>query len=356
MRFIQIIVLLTILGVIAFYVMEGKDSTIENLTTGSVSVAKEKFTLLEAKEVTPKLQKKTPLEGDLFQWIGKSSEQLQEQLGQPKRKDPSAYDYTWWVYTDEANQYIQFGVMEGEVKTLFATGSKLGSKPFVINKSYAEINTKYPFEEQINYSENFASYTFKLNEDDLKMRPLIKVTDDLFVQAYFDTFTEKLSSIRVLTADILLLHRPYELEYRGQIPERPNLDDKQWLKIEEGMERQIFEITNVIRHQYKKSVLKWDESVSQVALKHSKDMEINNYFSHYSQNGNGLKERLAEKEVFYTAAGENIAAQYPDAPAALEGWLNSEGHRQALLKEEYTHLGVGVYRLYFTQNFLAKPL
>ncbi|WP_060680378.1 CAP domain-containing protein [Virgibacillus halodenitrificans] len=356
MRFIQITVILTILAVIVFYVMEGKDAPGEKLITESVRITKEKSTLLKAKEGTPNMQKEIPLEGDLFQWVGKGTDQLQEQFGEPKRKDPSAYDYTWWVYTDDSSQYIQFGVLGEEVKTIYATGSELGSKPFVINQTYDEINKKYPFEEHVNYSENFASYTFKLNEDDLKMRPLIKVDDDIFVQAYFDTFTEKLSSIRVLTADILLLHRPYELEYRGQIPERPILNNRQWLKIEEGMERQIFEITNVLRHQYNKSVLKWDESVSQVALKHSKDMEVNKYFSHYSQNGNGLKERLAEKEVFYTAAGENIAAQYPDAPAAIEGWLNSEGHRQALLKEEYTHLGVGVYRLYFTQNFLAKPL
>ncbi|MFB4475823.1 CAP domain-containing protein, partial [Oceanobacillus caeni] len=32
----------------------------------------------------------------------------------------------------------------------------------------------------------------------------------------------------------------------------------------------------------------------------------------------------------------------------------SEGHREALLSEDYTHIGVGVYRLYYTQNFLAQ--
>lgn len=69
----------------------------------------------------------------------------------------------------------------------------------------------------------------------------------------------------------------------------------------------------------------------------------------------GLKERLASEEVYYLAAGENIAAQYPDAPAAMQGWLNSKGHREALLEDDYTHLGVGVYHFYYTQNFLQKP-
>jgi Uncharacterized protein with SCP/PR1 domains len=40
--------------------------------------------------------------------------------------------------------------------------------------------------------------------------------------------------------------------------------------------------------------------------------------------------------------------------AVMEGWLNSEGHRETLLNEQYNYLGVGVHRLYYTQNFLLK--
>ncbi|MDY0396277.1 CAP domain-containing protein [Virgibacillus halophilus] len=40
----------------------------------------------------------------------------------------------------------------------------------------------------------------------------------------------------------------------------------------------------------------------------------------------------------------------------MQGWLNSKGHREALLNKDYTNLGVGVYKFYYTQNFLAKPM
>ncbi|MGK0698226.1 CAP domain-containing protein [Priestia flexa] len=52
-------------------------------------------------------------------------------------------------------------------------------------------------------------------------------------------------------------------------------------------------------------------------------------------------------------AGENIASNYTDGPAAVEGWLNSEGHRKALLNNDFTHLGVGVYEKFYTQNFIT---
>ena len=77
-------------------------------------------------------------------------------------------------------------------------------------------------------------------------------------------------------------------------------------------------------------------------------------FSHISEKSGELKDRLEANEVIYQIAGENIAANYLDAPAVIEGWLNSKGHRESLLNEEFTHLGVGVYKKHYTQNFIGK--
>jgi uncharacterized protein YkwD len=77
-------------------------------------------------------------------------------------------------------------------------------------------------------------------------------------------------------------------------------------------------------------------------------------FSHTSEKFGELSDRLDVGDVFYQLAGENIAANYIDGPAVVEGWLNSKGHRETLLNKEYTHLGVGVYHKYFTQNFIQK--
>lgn len=42
------------------------------------------------------------------------------------------------------------------------------------------------------------------------------------------------------------------------------------------------------------------------------------------------------------------------AQPAVEGWLNSKGHRENLLDGSYTYMGAGTYRKYYTQNFIIK--
>ena len=91
-----------------------------------------------------------------------------------------------------------------------------------------------------------------------------------------------------------------------------------------------------------------------VAIGHSKDMKDNNYFSHDSPTLGTLGDRLQRGKVGFQLAGENIAAQHSDGVAALQGWLNSEGHRKNLLNEQFTGLGVGVYDKFYTQNFIRK--
>ncbi|HIS28205.1 MAG TPA: CAP domain-containing protein [Candidatus Avamphibacillus intestinigallinarum] len=295
------------------------------------------------------------VKGKLYDWIDKSSDELKEELGEPKRKDESAYGYTWWIYGNEKNQYIQFGIENHKIETIYAIGEDISTAPFTIGTSYNSLKNDYDFKKDVSYQKGISNYTFHLKEEDLKMRPLVKINQELYAQLYFDTFTKKLSSIRLLSANVLLKQRPYEVEYRGKLEKEKEFTETQWKEIQNGMKKQIFDITNIMRTSHELNPLQWDEETSKVAFAHSKDMENNQYFSHYGLDGTGLKERLGKKKIAYVAAGENIAAQYPDAPAAMEGWLNSEGHRQALLNKDYTHLGVGVYQFYYTQNFIKKP-
>ncbi|RDW17947.1 CAP domain-containing protein [Oceanobacillus chungangensis] len=358
MKFIRSLIFITIIAFIAFYILEEKNLLPNDAIDSVGSVAKEKTNTMRNK-VPPEYDEKQselPIEGDLYGWVGGSIERLIDKYGEPIRRDTSAYGYEWWVYTDYQTNYIQFGIKNNQIETIYATGNSLTDERASVGQSFTSLDEKFSFNNEVSFNEGFSTYTFKLTNDELKMRPLVKLNDNVFAQFYFDTFTNQLSSIRVLTADILLKHRPYQLHYRGDLPEEPHLTVGEWEKIEAGMEQQVFDITNVFRDQQGLEPLQWDVPVAEVAFSHSKDMEENNYFSHDSLNGDGLKERLAVEEVIYVAAGENIAAEYTDAPAAMEGWLNSEGHREALFNKEYTHLGVGVYKLYYTQNFLAKPL
>jgi uncharacterized protein YkwD len=85
--------------------------------------------------------------------------------------------------------------------------------------------------------------------------------------------------------------------------------------------------------------------------------EIATTFAHERPDGRETFTVLAEYGVSYIYAGENIAYGYPTAAAVMEGWMNSTGHRANILKNSFTHIGVGVYEksgtLYCVQLFIG---
>lgn len=283
--------------------------------------------------------------------LGKDIDSLKTVLGEPTRVDLSAYGFHWWLFNNEPNQYIQAGVVNGKVVTAYGIGSSVNVQPFKIGQHIEEIFSMNVIEPDVTFEYNGSSYKFELSEQDMNTRPIIKM-GEYFVQLYIDKFTSSVSSIRYMDKETIVKQRPYEMVYRGSLIEPPVLSEGDWIRIEAGLEKQILDITNAIRVRHELPTLEWDEKTAEVAYSHSKDMAIEDYFSHESDQYGDLSERLKAAEILYQLAGENIAANYTDGPAVVEGWLNSESHREALLNEEFTHLGVGVYQRHYTQNFL----
>ena len=97
------------------------------------------------------------------------------------------------------------------------------------------------------------------------------------------------------------------------------------------------------------------------ARKHSKDMAVNNFFSH-TGTGNTLPwDRMKLAGYTYNAAGENIAANQDSAAAVMASWMNSTGHCNNIMNGSFKKLGVGyyyrasgaAYKHYWTQDFGA---
>lgn len=352
MRFFFRVIIILLMITCYYVMMNDKMTNYNRQTKDNLFVSESKKSLqLKTNYVSERVDEHL----SLSQMIHQRAEDLMDEFGEPFRKDLTPYGYIWWVYHHEGS-YYQFGINEEDtIETIYARNIDIPLAGLEHIYNYDEVKEQLAFKNTIHFQDELSSYTFNLTNEDIKYRPLVHIDEDVFMQLYFDQFTHELSSLRILTADILLKHIPYEVQYRGKLPEKPNLTDDQWGEIDRGMEQQIFDVTNLIRETHHLEPLQWEQILHEVAYHHSRDMAANNYFSHTSPNGSGLKERLAHTEINYQAAGENIAAHYPDALGAIEGWLNSEGHREALLAEEFTHLGVGVYRLFYTQNFITIP-
>jgi uncharacterized protein YkwD len=299
-----------------------------------------------------KIVSEKPEEG-LALLIGKNEAQLEKVLGTPARIDESLYGYQWYIYNQDPKNYVQVGVENKRVVTIYAIGQNLDIAPFEIGQPVEEIFNTHFIDTNINLEFNGNSYRFELNDTDLNLRPMVQL-GNVFVQLYIDKFSGNLSSVRFLNAETLIKQRPYELVYSGVLIKAPEPSEEMYREIEEDTEQEIFDLTNVLRARHKLNVLQWDENTEEAAFKHSMDMSESNDFSHTSKKFGDLETRLKTAQVVYQAAGENIAANYTDGPAVVEGWLNSKGHRESLLNKEYTHLGVGVYQKYYTQNFIHK--
>ncbi|WP_194287268.1 CAP domain-containing protein [Gracilibacillus oryzae] len=285
----------------------------------------------------------------LWNYLGNNIEEFEIEFGKAVRTDPTIYGYEWKIYHNQ-NYYVQVGVMDKKIVTLYTNTQEMDLRPFAIGQTYEELKGNH----DLNNTIEFDHLRFKLTEEDIKERPVVKLDENKFAQIYIDIYTEQIAGIRFMNKDVFEMQKPYEVYYYGNIKESTNPVGDKWKKIEAGMDQQIFDLTNEVRKSYGFGLLKWDDKASTAAKAHSKDMEQQNYFSHYRLNGDGLQERLMEAGAYYLSAGENIAANYVDVPAVMHGWLNSEGHREALLKKEYTHLGTGTFKLYYTQNFLEK--
>ncbi|MCB0910647.1 MAG: IPT/TIG domain-containing protein [Propionibacteriaceae bacterium] len=99
-----------------------------------------------------------------------------------------------------------------------------------------------------------------------------------------------------------------------------------------------------------------DASLAAAAAAHSADMARNDYFSHYSLNGDSPFDRILAAGYSYSYAGENIAAGYRTPASVVKAWLKSPGHCRNIMKRKYTELGVGYatggsYGTYWTQDF-----
>lgn len=347
----RILILSVVFLTIGFYVSinEKNDSDV---------LIKEDHTL-EMKQPLPqdnkagnKISLEKPNEG-LALWIGQDVTSIEKEFGLPQRIDESLYGYQWYIYNQNNNRYLQVGVENNRVVTIFAIGETLDVSPFEIGQPVEEIFNSIFFDTNIKLELNGNTYQFELNDTDLNLRPMVQL-GDIFVQLYIDKFTGNLSSVRFLDAETLVKQRPYELVYSGELIQPPVLSDDIIQLIEQSTEQQIFDLTNVLRTRHKLKPLVWDEITAQAAFEHSRDMAVNNDFSHTSKKFGDLAKRLQAAKVVYKAAGENIAANYTDGPAVVEGWLNSKGHRESLLNKEFSHIGVGVYQKYYTQNFIEK--
>jgi uncharacterized protein YkwD len=142
-------------------------------------------------------------------------------------------------------------------------------------------------------------------------------------------------------------------------------DQSQALDLPDGLtpvadpeaEQEMLRLVNAERTSRGLAALELDPRLLPIARQHSAEMFTLKYFGHQSPVTGSPFDRLAAAKITYARAGENLA--YAQSVAvAHRGLMDSEGHRENILRPEFTRIGIGVmsagsYGRMFTQLFEA---
>lgn len=130
------------------------------------------------------------------------------------------------------------------------------------------------------------------------------------------------------------------------------------------IEQSVHKATNRCRRDHGIDILSYSDHLSAIALRHSRDMAARDYFDHDSPEGASAADRYRRFGHDDRSVGENIAFRevVPTAGAmsvaegVVEGWMDSPGHRENILRERFEAEGIGAFcdpdgTVFVTQNF-----
>jgi uncharacterized protein YkwD len=121
------------------------------------------------------------------------------------------------------------------------------------------------------------------------------------------------------------------------------------------LEAEMLILVNKERKKMDLGLLKADPEIAVTARKHSVDMFLRGYFSHYTPEGVDPFGRMRKDKIRFFTAGENLALAQTLQIAHKE-LMESPGHRANILNPAFGRLGIGIldggiYGLMITQNF-----
>jgi uncharacterized protein YkwD len=103
----------------------------------------------------------------------------------------------------------------------------------------------------------------------------------------------------------------------------------------------LLKLVNAERAQAGLAPLAPDAELNAVASRHSEDMRDNGFVAHVSPTTGSTEERLARAGIVTGLAAENVAKSY-GTEELHRGFMESPGHRGAILLAGATHIGIGV--------------
>ena len=108
--------------------------------------------------------------------------------------------------------------------------------------------------------------------------------------------------------------------------------------------REVIEQVNALRALHGLPPLAPAPALVAAARAHAAEQAALGRISHDGADGSVLMERLERVGYAARAAGENVASGWSEASGVTQGWWESPGHRENLLRPQTSEIGVGAAR------------
>lgn len=275
--------------------------------------------------------------------IGMSRSAVETSLGKANDTALNEYGETWHTYHQQYEQFMMVAYDQQDQVTALYTNDDLISTTTDIHLNSSKQQVRKQFGEPLSkIRRGLTIYVLsEKNEFDV-----FKI-DDAYVYVFYDQHRDHQVTAMQIVSELT----------EEQKPDIYTVSDD---ALQKGFERQLFHLTNASRVRHQLAPLEWHEDAATTAYKHSADMAGHDYFSHQNLQGLSPFDRMREDHISFRSAGENLAYGQLSSVFAHEGLMNSAGHRENILQDMYTHLGVGVSfnednQPYFTTLFLTPP-
>lgn len=103
----------------------------------------------------------------------------------------------------------------------------------------------------------------------------------------------------------------------------------------------LLEATNEQRSRNNAPELQLNEALNSAAQRKAEDMAERDYWSHKTPDGEEPWIFIAEAGYQYNKAGENLAYGFLTSGQTVNGWMNSDSHRENMLDPVFSEVGFG---------------
>ncbi|CAN5647835.1 hypothetical protein BH23PAT2_BH23PAT2_00320 [soil metagenome] len=105
--------------------------------------------------------------------------------------------------------------------------------------------------------------------------------------------------------------------------------------------QKLLESTNASRLERGAEPLELNNQLRFAAQAKAEHMAKNNYWSHATPDGQQPWVFIDETQYSYVKAGENLAYGFLTSEQTINGWMNSQSHRENMLDKSFLHVGFG---------------